>query len=33
MIDREGKVIAVVKGSLEWDDAVIIEALGSWARP
>lgn len=33
MIDREGKVIAVVKGSLEWDDAAIIEALGSWARP
>ena len=33
MIDREGRVLAVVNGSLEWDNAMIIEALGSWARP
>ena len=33
MIDREGRVLAAVNGSLEWDNPMIIEALGAWARP
>ena len=32
IINREGQVVAVVNGSLEWDDAAIITALGAWAR-
>ena len=32
MINRDGKVLSVVNGSLDWDDAAIIAAIGAWAR-